>query len=330
MNQNMNQTVVNQEVLPGQVGRSKMSALRKISSSSHPARRIRFIKEKIIEFVLFMSASSSVFITLGIVFVLVTESLPFFNHVTMIQFLTDTEWTPLFEDAHFGIRPLLTGTILTTTIALLVAIPLGTVAAAYLSEFVSQKVREILKPILELLAAVPTVVYGYFALLFISPLLQKIFPDISGFNALSAGIVMGLMIIPYVSSLSEDAMRAVSAQLREGSFALGATRLQTTFRVVIPAASSGIISAYILAISRAIGETMVVSIAAGQQPSTSFNPLEATETMTAYIVQVSLGDVPRGSIGYQSIYVVGLTLLILTFSFNLIGMYLRRRLQEHQ
>lgn len=311
-------------------GRRGQRALRNLSSSSHPARRIRFFKEKLIEFVLFLSATSSVFITLGIVFILVSESLPFFEHVTVLEFFTDPEWTPLFEDAHFGIRPLLTGTILTTSIALLVAIPLGTVAAAYLSEFVSQRVREVLKPILELLAAVPTVVYGYFALLFVSPLLQKIFPDMSGFNALSAGIVMGLMIIPYVSSLSEDAMRAVSSQLREGSFALGATRLQTTFRVVIPAASSGIISAYILAISRAIGETMVVSIAAGQQPSTSFNPLEATETMTAYIVQVSLGDVPRGSVGYQSIYVVGLTLLVLTFSFNLVGMYLRRRFQEHQ
>lgn len=315
---------------PLQESRRGQRALKKLSSSQHPARRMRYLKEKIVEGVLFLAAGSSVFITLGIVFILVSESLPFFQHVSLKEFLTDMEWTPLFEDAHYGIRPLLTGTFLTTSIALLVAIPLGTVAAAYLSEFVSQRVREVLKPILELLAAVPTVVYGYFALLFISPMLQKIFPDMSGFNALSAGIVMGLMIIPYVSSLSEDAMRAVSSHLREGSFALGATRLQTTFKVVIPAASSGIISAYILAISRAIGETMVVSIAAGQQPSTSLNPLEATETMTAYIVQVSLGDVPRGSIGYQSIYVVGLSLLILTFVFNLIGMYLRRRFQEHQ
>ncbi|NUN07365.1 MAG: phosphate ABC transporter permease subunit PstC, partial [Bdellovibrio sp.] len=245
-------------------------------------------------------------------------------------FLTDTQWTPLFENAHYGILPLLCGTFLSTFIALTVAIPLGTVAAAFLSEYIRPSFREVLKPILELLAAVPTVVYGYFALLFVTPLLQKIFPDMGGFNVLSAGIVIGVMIIPYVSSLSEDAMRAVPGHLREASFAVGASRMQTAFRVVIPAAFSGISSAYILGISRALGETMVVAIAAGMQPNLTLNPTEPAATITAFIVQVSLGDLPHGSIGYQSIYVAGLSLLCLTLCFNVIGLWLRKKFQEKE
>ncbi|WP_088617074.1 phosphate ABC transporter permease subunit PstC [Bdellovibrio sp. SKB1291214] len=291
---------------------------------------MRRLKERLIEGALFLAAASSVFVTLGIVGILVTESIPFFEHVSFWDFITDREWTPLFENAHYGILPLLCGTFLTTIIALLVAIPLGTVAAAFLSEYVRPNVREVMKPILELLAAVPTVVYGYFALLFVTPLLQKVFPSMGGFNVLSAGLVMGVMIIPYISSLSEDAMRSVPSHLREASFAVGASRMQTAFRVVIPAAFSGITSAYILGISRALGETMVVAIAAGMQPNLTLNPLEPSATITAFIVQVSLGDLPHGSIGYQSIYVAGLSLLCLTLCFNVIGLWLRKKFQEKE
>lgn len=291
-------------------------------------RRRRIIKERLIEGVLFLAAASSVFVTLGILSILIFESIPFFEHVTLREFLTETEWSPLFDNPKFGILPLLGGTFLTTTIALSVAIPVGTIIATFLSEYAPARAREMLKPILELLAAVPTVVYGYFALLFVTPALQKIFPEMPGFNALSAGLVMGVMIVPYISSLSEDAMRAVPNYLREASFAVGATRLQTAFKVVIPAAFSGVISAYILGISRALGETMVVAIAAGLQPNLTMNPTEPVATITAFIVQVSMGDLPHGSVGYQSIYVAGLTLLILTLTFNLIGFALRRRFRE--
>lgn len=281
-----------------------------------------------IEGVLFLAAASSVFVTFGIVFILISESIPFFQHVSFKEFFLETEWTPLFSEAKYGILPLVTGTLLTTVIALLVAIPLGTTIAAFLSEFSKPSVREILKPLLEMLAAVPTVVYGYFALLFVSPLVQKLFPEVAGFNALSAGIVMGIMIVPYVSSLTEDALRAVPLYLREGSYAMGATRLQTCFRVVFPSAISGVTSAYILAISRALGETMVVAIAAGMQPNLSLNPLQPVQTITAFIVQVSLGDLPHGSIGYQTIYVAGLTLFCMTLVFNLFGYWLRKKYRD--
>lgn len=304
--------------------------LSEFTSADHPVRRIRRLKERLIETILFAAAASSVLVTVGIVGILVTESIPFFAHVSLKDFLTDTEWTPLFENAHYGILPLLSGTFLSTLIALVVAIPLGTVAAVFLSEYVRPSAREILKPILELLAAVPTVVYGYFALLFVTPLLQKVFPSMGGFNILSAGLVIGVMIVPYVSSLSEDALRSVPNHFREASFAMGASRLQTSFRVVVPAAFSGITSAYILGISRALGETMVVAIAAGMQPNLTANPLEPAATITAFIVQVSLGDLPHGSVGYQSIYVAGLSLLILTLIFNVTGLWLRKRFQEKE
>jgi phosphate transport system permease protein len=298
------------------------------TSANHPVRRIRRFKEMIIEIILFLCAASSVFITLGIVWILVSESIPFFQHVSVLDFLTGTEWTPMFADAKFGILPLISGTLLATGIALMVAIPLGTIIATYLSEYIPSNRKEVIKPILELLAAVPTVVYGYFALFFVTPLLQKVLPSISGFNVLSAGLVMGIMIVPYVSSLTEDAMGAVPGYLREGSYALGASRFQTSFKVVFPAALSGITSAYILGISRALGETMVVTIAAGMQPKLSWNPLEPSETITAFIVQVSLGDLPHGSIGYQSIYVAGLTLLLITLSFNILGFWFRKRYRQ--
>jgi len=298
-------------------------------SSRLAFRFSRHIRERIIEFILFLAACIAVLTTLAIVVILVYESLPFFRQVSLKEFLTDTQWTPLFDDAHYGIMPLVAGTLVTTAVALSVAIPLGTIIAIYLSEFSSHKVREIVKPFLELLGAVPTVVYGYFALVFITPLLQAtILPNLPGFNMLSAGLVMGIMIIPYVSSVSEDAMRAVPMHMREASYAMGATRFQTAFHVVTPAAFSGIAAAYILGVSRAIGETMVVAVAAGMQPTFTWDPTEPAQTMTAYIVQVSLGDLPHGSIGYQTIFAVGLTLIVMTLVFNIMGFWLTRRFRE--
>jgi phosphate transport system permease protein len=291
-------------------------------------RRSSWLKERVIETLLFLAAASSVVITLGIVGVLLYESSSFFAHVSIVDFLTDTQWTPLFEDAHYGILPLLAGTFTTTMVALLVAIPAGTVIAIWLSEYAHKGLREAIKPTLELLGAVPTVVYGYFAFLFVTPLLQKVMPGLPGFNMLSAGLVMGLMIIPYVSSLSEDAMRAVPMHMREGAYAMGATRMQTAFRVIFPASLSGVTAAYILGISRAVGETMVVAVAAGMQPNLTMNPTEPAATITAYIVQVSLGDLPHGSIGYQSIFAAGLALMVLTLVFNIGGYLLRKRYRE--
>jgi phosphate transport system permease protein len=289
---------------------------------------IQNLGERIIELVLLLAALCSVAVTCGIVAILVYESWTFFEHVSLVDFLTDTLWTPLFANAHYGIMPLVAGTLVTTGVALAVALPIGTIVAIYLSEFAPHTFREIVKPVLELLTAVPTVVYGYFALLFVAPLLQKVIPNLPTFSMLSAGIVMGIMIIPYVSSLSEDAMRAVPKLLREGSYALGANRLQTSLRVVFPAALSGIGAAYILGISRAIGETMIVAIAAGMQPNLTLDPREPAATITAYIVQVSLGDLEHGSIGYQSIFAAGLVLFLMTLFFNLIGHLLRRRYRE--
>ena len=268
------------------------------------------------------------FTTVAIVYVLVKESWNFFQHVPLSDFLFDTQWTPLFDDAHYGIMVLLSGTLTSSAVALVIAIPLGTIIAIYLSEFASFRMREIAKPFLELLGGVPTIVYGYFALTLLTPVLQIFFPDLPGFSLLSAGLVMGIMIIPYVSSLSEDAMRAVPMSLREGSYAMGATRFQTAVKVVMPAATSGIASAYILGISRAVGETMILAVAAGMQPNLTFNPTEPGATITSYIVQVALGDLPHGSIGYQTIFAAGLTLMLMTLVFNLIGAWLRKKYRE--
>ncbi len=288
----------------------------------------RHIKERIIESILFLAALFSVFITFAIVYMLVSESMVFFEHVSLREFLTDTQWTPLFDDAHYGILPLVSGTVVSSLVALAVALPLGTIIAIYLSEFAPFAVREIAKPFLELLGGIPTVVYGYFALLYVTPLLQYFFPDLPGFSLLSAGLVMGIMIIPYVSSMTEDAMRSVPMHLREGSYATGATRFQTAVKVVVPASMSGIAAAYILGISRAVGETMVVTIAAGMQPNLTWNPTEPAATITTYIVQVSLGDLPHGSIGYQTIFAAGLTLLLITLIFNILGHLLRKYYRE--
>lgn len=288
----------------------------------------RILKERLIKAILFCAASVSVLTTVGIIYTLLIETVKFFFSVSIIDFFTDNQWTPLFADAHFGIMVLLSGTITSSLVALLIAIPLGTTIAIYLSEFASFRVRETMKPLLELLSGVPTIIYGFFALMFVTPLIQMIYPSLPAFNILSAGIVMGIMIIPYVASLSEDAMRAVPMSLKEGAYAMGSTRFQTATRVVFPAALSGVASAYILGISRAVGETMILAVAAGMQPILTFNPLEPAATITAYIVQVALGDVPHASIGYQTIFAAGMTLFVLTFAFNIAGFYLRKRYRE--
>jgi len=291
-------------------------------------RRSRILREKLIELALLLAALVSVFTTAGIVYVLVKESVVFFQQVPLWNFLTDTQWTPLFDDQHFGIMVLLSGTLTSSAVALAIAIPLGTIIAIYLSEFAPFSIREVAKPFLELLGGVPTIIYGYFALLFVTPILQWFYPELPGFNLLSAGIVMGIMIIPYVASISEDAMRAVPMNLREGSYAMGATRFQTATKVVVPAAFSGIASAYILGISRAVGETMILAVAGGMQPNLTVNPLEPSATITAYIVQVALGDLPHGSIGYQTIFAAGLTLMLVTLVFNIAGHVLRKSFRE--
>lgn len=283
------------------------------------------LKEKLIEFLMMACSFITVLTTLSIIVILAIDSIEFFKEVSFREFFTSKQWTPLFSEKHFGILPLLAGTLLTTIIAIMVAVPLGLVIAVYLNEYASPRFTAYVKPILETLAAIPTVVYGFFALQFVTPLLQKIIPGLAGFNALSPGLVMGIMIIPYITSLSEDALRAVPSSLREASYGMGATKFQTAFRVMIPAASSGIIVSIILAISRALGETMIVAIAAGQEPKFTFDPTESVETITTYIVQVSMGDVPQDSLEYRTIFAAGMTLFIFTFILNNISFWMRRK-----
>lgn len=283
------------------------------------------INEKVIIAILKTSAIITIFVTVGIIWVLLYETFFFFKKVSIIEFLTAKEWTPLFADKKFGILPLLTGTLLTSIIALIVALPFGLIIAIYLSEYASASYRRKIKPVLELLASIPTVVYGFFALTTITPLLQKIIPSMAGFNALSPGIVMGIMIMPLISSLSEDALYAVPRSMRNASYALGATRFQTAIKVLLPAASSGITASIILGISRAIGETMIVAIAAGQQPRLTLNPLVPIETISTYIVQVSMGDVPRNSLEYQTLFAAGIVLFIFTFITNNIGIWVKQK-----
>ncbi|MEX0904116.1 MAG: phosphate ABC transporter permease subunit PstC [Balneolaceae bacterium] len=286
------------------------------------------MKEKIIEKVLAGCALLTVITTLGIILVLLVEAVSFFKDVSIVEFLTSTEWTPLFSQKNYGILPLLAGTFLTTVIAIIVALPVGLTIAVYLSEYAPDRFRKIVKPLLEVLAVVPTVVYGFFALMIVTPFLKSFIPELSGFNALSPGIVIGIMIIPFVSSLSEDALRSVPNSLREAAFGMGSTRLQTAFRVMIPAASSGIIVSIILAFSRAIGETMIVAIAAGQQPRFTFDPTVPIETITAYIVQVSMGDVPYGTLAYKTIFAAGITLFVFTFALNTLSFWVRTKYQN--
>jgi len=285
-------------------------------------------KEKLIKAFLFVCAAITLLTTLGIIWVLLSQSYNFFKEVSIIDFITDTEWTPLFSEKHFGIAPLLAGTLLTTVIALLVALPLGLTIAVYLNEYAPKGFRKAVKPLLEILAAVPTVVYGFFALVVVTPFLQSIWPSISGFNSISAGIVMGIMIIPFISSLGEDALFAVPNSLRQASYGMGATRLQTSFRVLIPSASSGIIASIILAFSRAIGETMIVAVAAGQQPQLTMDPTVPIQTITSYIVQVSSGDVQHGSLEYNTIFAAGLALFVFTFILNNISFFINKKFRQ--
>lgn len=297
-------------------------------ASSRVRGQSKNFRERVVEGLLVVCGLISVLTTAGILYVLSAETLQFFREVSLVEFLTGTTWTPLFADAHFGIWPLLTGTLLTSALAIGVALPFGLMAAIYLSEFAPQGLRRLLKPMLELLAGVPTIVYGYFALVFLTPLLQHVVPGLSGFNALSAGIVMGIMIIPMISSLSEDALRAVPGGLREAAYGLGSTKLSAIFKVVLPAATSGVAASVILALSRAIGETMIVAIAAGQQPRLTLDPRVPIETMTTYIVQISMGDVPAGTLAYRTIFAVGSALFLMTFIMNVVSQRLSRALQR--
>lgn len=286
------------------------------------------IKEKIIEVILQICTSITILTTIGIIAVLLFQSITFFKEVSIVSFFTDTQWTPLFSEKHFGILALVSGTALTSLIAIVVALPIGLTIAIYLNMYAPKSFRKTLKPFLEILAAIPTVVYGFFALTIVTPFLQKIYPDLETFNSLSAGIVMGIMIIPFVSSLSEDALYAVPKSLKEAAFGMGSTRFQTSFKVMVPAASSGIIVSIILAISRAIGETMIVAIAAGQQATFTFNPTIPIQTITSYIVQVSMGDAPQGSMEYRTIFAAGLTLFVFTFILNSLSFYIKKKYQE--
>lgn len=293
-----------------------------------PPRALSRGFERAIESALFICAALSIFTTVGIIVVLAVETWEFLREVSIAEFLTGTEWTPLFATPRFGVLPLVVGTLLVSSIAMVVALPMGLLSAIYLSEYANPGLRRVVKPVLEVLAGVPTVVYGYFALLFVTPLLQQFLPGLAGFNALGPGIVMGIMILPLVSSLAEDAMQGVPRGLREGSYALGATKMQTSLKVVVPAAFSGITAAFILAVSRAVGETMIVAIAAGQQPRLTLNPMVPIETMTAYIVQVSMGDTPQGTLEYRTIFAVGMLLFLGTFILNLASAWLRERYRE--
>ncbi|MCS7064811.1 MAG: phosphate ABC transporter permease subunit PstC [Fimbriimonadales bacterium] len=299
-------------------------AVVQLQVSPRVRRRVR-IEERVARAFLLLCALLGIVTTFAIVFILVSESLGFFKQVPLREFLSGTHWAPLFRPQAFGVLPLVTGTLLTTLIAIAVAAPVGLIVAVYLSEYASPRVRRVVKPTLEVLAGIPTVVYGYFALLFMTPLLQRFIPGLEGFNALSAGLVMGVMILPTVASLSEDALYAVPNSLRYASLALGATRLQTTWGVVVPAAMSGISASFLLGISRAVGETMIVAIAAGQQPNFTFNPLRAVETMTTYIVQIAMGDVPHGTLEYSTIFAVGLLLFLITLGLNLVSEAFRAR-----
>ena len=288
----------------------------------------KLLPERIVTLFLLLGSSVSILTTIGIVTILLFEAVQFFRDVDFLDFVTGTKWTPLFASKQFGVLPLVAGTLLVAVGAMIVALPLGLLSAVYLSEYAPDRARRIVKPVLEVLAGIPTVVYGYFALIFVTPLLRQISEDIAVFNGLSAAIVMGIMILPMVSSLSEDAMRSVPRSLREGAYALGATKLEVSTGVVIPAALSGIVAAFILAASRAIGETMIVTIAAGQNPNFTLNPLVPIETMTAYIVQVSLGDTPTGTIEYKTIFAVALGLFFITLVMNLLSQYVVSRFRE--
>jgi phosphate transport system permease protein len=301
-----------------------------VHAETHPrlrASRVRY-GELLVKGLLGLCALVSVATTIGIVLALFLPAYEFFQDVSIVEFLTGTEWAPLFEPALFGVVPLLVGTLSVTIWAVVVAIPLGLGAGIYLSEYASRRLRNVLKPLLETLAGIPTIVYGYFALTFFTPLLRDVGIDVDIFNALSAGLVMGVMIIPTVASLSEDAMNAVPQDLRAGAYALGASRMKVSLRVVVPAAVSGIVASFVLGISRAVGETMIVLVAAGQQPNLTFDPRAAVETISAFIAATGAGDVPTGSLEYKTIFAAGATLFVMTLILNVIAIRLVRRFRE--
>jgi phosphate transport system permease protein len=297
------------------------------SSSSLSSAQTRF-GEGLLKKLFFFCALLSVLTTVSVIGILAFETYNFFQKVPMLDFLTGTRWTPLLEPKHYGILPLISGTVLIVLGAALVALPVGVASAVYLSEYASERTRNIIKPVLEILAGIPTVVYGFFALTFVTPLLSTIFPSISVFNAASGSIVVGIMVLPMVASLCDDALRSVPDALRQGAYSLGATSFEVSTRIVIPAGLSGIFASFVLAISRAIGETMAVTLAAGATPNLTMNPLESIQTMTAYIVQVSLGDTPSGTITYETLFAVAAVLFASTFVLNLGGTWVMRRYQE--
>ena len=290
--------------------------------------RTQRIRESVIEKALLLCALASILTTIGIVLVLIFETFSFFEEVPILEFLTGTTWAPMYQPQHFGVLPLINGTLMIAVGAAVIAIPLGIASAVYLSEYSSPKVRQTVKPVLEILAGIPTVVYGYFAISFITPLIRVFVPDANIFNAASASIVVGIMILPMISSLSEDAMRSVPRALREGAYALGSTRFEVSTKIVLPAALSGILASFVLAISRAVGETMAVTLAAGATPKMTLNFFESIQTMTAYIVQVSLGDTPLGSIEYKTIFAVGMVLFAMTLLMNIVSMWIKERYRE--
>jgi len=298
------------------------------SGEWRPKRGRAKLVQLIVKIICGAFAGISIVTTIGIVLTLIFEAIAFLQEVPLSQFLTDTKWTPLFASKQFGIFVLVSATIMISVISILVALPLGLLSAICLSEYATPKVRRILKPILEILAGVPTVVYGYFALLTVTPFLKTFLPGLQGFNALSAGLVLGVMITPMVASLSEDALYSVPRSLKDGAYALGATKRETVTSVILPAALSGIVSSLILAVSRAIGETMIVTLAAGANPTLGFNPFVPVMTMTAYIVQVTAGDAPHGTIAYKTIFAVGMTLFLLTLALNVFSFWFVRRFRE--
>jgi phosphate transport system permease protein len=309
-------------------GKDFPSVREQIKNKQGFSMKLTKFNEFIVPKLLFLCAVSSILVTFGIIYILLKETIHFFGVVSIFEFLTNPQWTPLFEPRNFGILPLVSGSVLIAVIASIVAIPIGLASAIFLSEYAPDRVRRIIKPILEVLAGVPTIVYGFFALTFVTPILRYFIPELGFFNALSAGIVVGIMIIPMIASLSEDAMSAVPRAMREGAYALGSTRLEVAIKIVVPAALSGIIASFVLAISRAIGETMIVTIAAGAMSNLTFNPLDQVQTLTAYIVQVSLGDTPYGSISYYTVYAVGMTLFVITFVMNIIANWIAKRFRE--
>lgn len=283
---------------------------------------------KIAKFVFFCCASITILTTFGIIGVLVLGSIPFFNAISLIEYLTGTNWSPVISPRSYGVLPLIWGTLIIVIGSAIIAVPVGTLTAIYLSEYADDRIRRVLKPTLEILAGIPTIVYGFFAISFITPQLQRVFPETGTFNAAAGAIVVGIMILPMVSSLSEDAMAAVPDDLRNAGYGLGATKFEVSTQIVFPASLSGVLASYVLAISRAIGETMAVTLAAGMHPNITLNPLEEIQTMTAYMVQIGISDVSVGSIGYQSLFAVGLTLFIMTLAMNILSQLIRRRYQE--